>query len=47
MDFYLLSKNQKKDIDSNSNSINYKGNELYKYIKQKPKIKYSIENKIN
>jgi len=46
MNFYLLSKNQKKDTNPNRNFINYKENELYKYVQHKPKIKDNIKNKV-
>lgn len=39
MNFYLLSKTQKQETNSNKNFINYKENELYKYIKDKSKNK--------
>ena len=46
MNFYLLSKNQKKDTNPNRNFINYKENELYRYVQHKPKIKDNIKNKV-
>jgi hypothetical protein len=39
MNFYLLSKAQKQDINSNRNIVNYKENELYKYVENKSKNK--------
>jgi hypothetical protein len=39
MNFYLLSKKQKKNINSNRNYINYKENEFYRFIPNMPKIR--------
>jgi len=46
MNFYLLSKNQKKDTNPNRNFINYKENEVYRYVQHKPKIKDNIKKKV-
>ena len=57
LNFYLLSKTQKQDTNPNRNIINYKENELYKYVEDKSKnnkilnfkefrkLKYKKENK--
>jgi hypothetical protein len=39
MSFYLLSKTQKRDTNPNRNFVNYKENELYKYVENKSKKK--------
>jgi hypothetical protein len=39
MNFYLLSKTQKQETNINRNIVNYKENELYKYIEDKSKNK--------
>jgi hypothetical protein len=39
LNFYLLSKTQKQETNPNRNFINYKENELYKFVKDKSKNK--------